>query len=222
MRDRGRFNRRGLPALCTSLTPLAAIREAQPLGRPMQPLTLCAYEVDAEPVFDALDEERRRAPGVLDSHLVCLAWEAEMLQHPCIAGTGGPPDRGGICGHARAKLRRQRGRRRCQSRNVEMGFRASGPTDSPWTSRRQEFVLRTTRAHCPTMRPALGQTPGHGGVGARFPARSRRRTPRSSTSQSFSDRISTARRRDCVLVCAAPTARRCRSGTSEIGRSRRQ
>ena len=98
----------------------------------------------------------------------------------------------------------------------------AGPTDSPWTSRRQEFAPRTTRAHCPTMRPALGQTPGHGGVGVRFPARSRRRTPRSSTSQSSSDPISTGRHRDCVLVCAAPTARRCRSGTSEIGRSRRQ
>ena len=78
-RHGGRFNRRGLPALYASRTPLAAVREAQPLGRPMQPLTLCTYDVDAEPVFDALDEERRRAPGVLDSHLVCLAWEAEML-----------------------------------------------------------------------------------------------------------------------------------------------
>ena len=78
-RHGGRFNRRGLTALYTSLTPLVAIREAQPLGRPMQPLTLCAYEVDAEPVFDALDEERCRALSVLDSHLQCPAWEAEML-----------------------------------------------------------------------------------------------------------------------------------------------
>ena len=45
----------------------------------MQPLTLCACEVDAEPVFDAMDDERRRALGVLDSHLDCPAWEAEML-----------------------------------------------------------------------------------------------------------------------------------------------
>ena len=59
-RHGGRFNRRGLPALYTSLLPLTAIREAQPLGRPMQPLTLCAYEVDAEPVFDAMDDERRQ------------------------------------------------------------------------------------------------------------------------------------------------------------------
>ena len=78
-RHGGRFNRRGLAALYTSLTPLAAIREAQPLGRPMQPLTLCASEVDAEPVFDALDEARRRALGVLDSDVACPAWEAEML-----------------------------------------------------------------------------------------------------------------------------------------------
>ena len=78
-RHGGRFNRRGLAALYTSLTPLSAIREAQPLGRPMRPLTLCAYEVDAEPVFNALDEARRRAFGVLDSHLACPAWEAEML-----------------------------------------------------------------------------------------------------------------------------------------------
>ena len=75
----GRFNRRGVPALYTSLSPLAAIREAQPLGRPMQPLTLCAYEVNVEPVFDAEEEESRRALGVSDSDLTCPAWEAEML-----------------------------------------------------------------------------------------------------------------------------------------------
>lgn len=75
----GRFNRRGVPALYTSLAPLTAIREAEPLGRPMQPLTLCAYEVDAEPVFDALDERECRRLGVDDPDLACPAWEAEML-----------------------------------------------------------------------------------------------------------------------------------------------
>lgn len=75
----GRFNRRGVPALYTSLAPLTAIREAQPLGRPMQPLILCAYEVDAEPVFDAMDDERRRALGVTEADLACPTWEAEML-----------------------------------------------------------------------------------------------------------------------------------------------
>ena len=78
-RHGGRFNRRGVPALYTSLSPLTAIREAQPLGRPMQPLTLCAYEVDVEPVFDAEKEEPRRALGVSDFELACPAWEAEML-----------------------------------------------------------------------------------------------------------------------------------------------
>ena len=78
-RHGGRFNRRGVPALYTSLSPLTAIREAQPLGRPMQPLVLCAYEVDAEPVFDVRDEERRRAFDVNDSDLACPTWEAEML-----------------------------------------------------------------------------------------------------------------------------------------------
>ena len=77
-RHGGRFNRRGLPALYTALTPLVAIHEAQPL-------TLCAYEIDAEPVFDALDGERRRALGVLDSHLACPAWEAEMLAGSILA-----------------------------------------------------------------------------------------------------------------------------------------
>lgn len=78
-RHGGRFNRRGIPALYTSLGPLTAIREAQPLGRPMQPLILCAYEIDAEPVFDALDGARRRALGVRDTDLSCPDWEARML-----------------------------------------------------------------------------------------------------------------------------------------------
>ena len=78
-RHGGRFNRRGVAALYASLDPLTAIREAQPLGRPMQPLTLCAYEVDAAPVFDALDEESRRDLGASDADLACPAWEADML-----------------------------------------------------------------------------------------------------------------------------------------------
>ena len=78
-RHGGRFNRRGIPALYASLAPLTAIREAQPLGRSMQPLTLCAYEVDAESVFDAQSEECRRALEVSEFDLACPAWEAEML-----------------------------------------------------------------------------------------------------------------------------------------------
>ncbi len=76
----GRFNRPGVAALYCSLSPLTAIREAQPLGRPMQPLTLCAYEVDAEPVFDAADPALLRATGATEADLVCPTWEADMLE----------------------------------------------------------------------------------------------------------------------------------------------
>ena len=46
----------------------------------MQLIMLCAYEVDADPVFDALYENRRTAMGVNDLELSCPAWEAEMLK----------------------------------------------------------------------------------------------------------------------------------------------
>ena len=75
----GRFNRPGVPALYCSLSQLTAIREAQPVGRLMQPLTLCAYEVDAEPVFDATDSGQLRGIGVDDADVACASWEADML-----------------------------------------------------------------------------------------------------------------------------------------------
>ena len=75
----GRFNKRGVPALYCSLSQLTAIREAQPLGRAMQPLTLCAYEVDAEPVFDATDAGQLREIGAVEADLACPTWEADML-----------------------------------------------------------------------------------------------------------------------------------------------
>ena len=75
----GRFNKRGVPALYCSLSQMAAIREATPLGRPMQPLTLCAYEVDADPVFDAGDPCQLRESGFRETDLACPTWEADML-----------------------------------------------------------------------------------------------------------------------------------------------
>ena len=78
-RHGGRFNRRGVPALYFSLSPITAIREAQPVGRPMQPLTLCAYEVDAEPVFDAEDPMMLREANVDPSDVACATWEADMF-----------------------------------------------------------------------------------------------------------------------------------------------
>ena len=49
------------------------------LGRPMQPLTLCAYEVDAEPVFDATDPTRLRDSEVHEADLACPTWEVDMF-----------------------------------------------------------------------------------------------------------------------------------------------
>lgn len=76
----GRFNRAGVPTLYTSLSPVTALREASSLPRPLQPILLCAYRVDAEPVFDALDASQRAALGVTDEDLRCPNWEREMLE----------------------------------------------------------------------------------------------------------------------------------------------
>ena len=86
----GRFNRPGLPALYTSLTPLTALREATLLGRPMQPIVLCAYEVDAEPVFDSLNDALCRSLGVGDSDIECPSWRAEMLAGAARGARGAP------------------------------------------------------------------------------------------------------------------------------------
>ena len=128
-RHGGRFNRRGVPALYTSFAPLVAIREAQPLGRPMQPLTLCAYEVDAEPVFDAMDQERRRALGVTESELACAMWEAEMLAGaiPASQALADRTDCSGLCWHESPKPCRRGLRRRPQSRAVELERRPTRP-----------------------------------------------------------------------------------------------
>ena len=87
-RHGGRFNRRGIPALYTSSDPMTAIREAQPLGRSLQPVTLCACEVDADPVFDTRDNFERAALEVVDTELACPAWEAEMLEGRVPASQG--------------------------------------------------------------------------------------------------------------------------------------
>ena len=54
-------------------SPLAAYAwfRGEPLGRPMQPLTLCACDVDADPIFDALDDGLCLALGVGASDLAC-------------------------------------------------------------------------------------------------------------------------------------------------------
>ena len=47
---------------------------------PMQPIVLCAYEVDAEPIFDGMSPTRRRDEGVTDDALRCPRWKEEMCR----------------------------------------------------------------------------------------------------------------------------------------------
>lgn len=75
----GRFNRLGLPALYLSFSVSTAIREVSPIGRRMQPLVLCAYEADVDPVFDALDPSARAAHSVSQAEIDCPAWRHEQF-----------------------------------------------------------------------------------------------------------------------------------------------
>lgn len=45
----------------------------------MQPLVLCAYEVDVAPVFDAMDRAARTSYGVGDHELDCPTWRFDSL-----------------------------------------------------------------------------------------------------------------------------------------------
>ena len=54
---------------------MTALREASSVQQPMQPVLVCAYEIDAEPVFDALDAMQRREHAVTDEQLRCPNWE---------------------------------------------------------------------------------------------------------------------------------------------------
>ena len=74
----GRFNRIGVAALYTSLSPVTALREVGTLGHPLQPLLLCAYEIDAEQVFDSLDSRARDIHAVTDADVGCPGWEWDM------------------------------------------------------------------------------------------------------------------------------------------------
>ena len=75
----GRFNRVDVPALYTSLSPMTVLREVGFLQQRLQPHLLCACDVDAQPVFDALDVSQMRAFGLADEDLRCPSWEKQML-----------------------------------------------------------------------------------------------------------------------------------------------
>lgn len=76
----GRFNRPGVAALYTSLSAVTALREASPLGRPFQPLTLCSYDVDIDPIFDGRNDASLTGQGANVSDLADPGWERAMLE----------------------------------------------------------------------------------------------------------------------------------------------
>ncbi|MDE0348069.1 MAG: RES domain-containing protein, partial [Boseongicola sp.] len=75
----GRFNPIGVPALYTSFKVTTALLEASALGRPFQPLTLVAYQVDAGPLFDGRDAHQLSSLGFRPSDLADPDWESLML-----------------------------------------------------------------------------------------------------------------------------------------------
>lgn len=75
----GRFNRRGEPALYLSLDVMTAVGEcSQGLAQRLQPLTMCEYDVDCDPVADLGDEAGRARHGVALADLGC-AWLSAQL-----------------------------------------------------------------------------------------------------------------------------------------------
>ena len=45
----------------------------------MQPLVLCAYEVDVDPIFDAFDPSARAAHSVKQADIDCPTWRHDMF-----------------------------------------------------------------------------------------------------------------------------------------------
>ena len=125
----GRFNRIGVPALYTALSPMTALREATPLGRTLQPILLCAYEVDAEPVFDSLNKTQCADHDVTDSNLHCPAWRTVMYGG-AVPASQALADRligSGFVGMLVRSFRSRRASRGCQPRVLALGRPASEP-----------------------------------------------------------------------------------------------
>jgi RES domain-containing protein len=75
----GRFNRKGETTLYLSLDIITAVNECtQGLGRRLQPLTMCEYDIDCEPIADLRTDTMRAALGVSFDDLNC-PWLSQML-----------------------------------------------------------------------------------------------------------------------------------------------
>ena len=73
----GRFNRKGIPAFYTSLSFAGAVREVSRAGFPIQPVLLCAYEVDSSPIFDAAEPELLAQEGIRPEDLDPPDWRRD-------------------------------------------------------------------------------------------------------------------------------------------------
>ncbi|HEX3677352.1 MAG TPA: RES domain-containing protein [Sphingomicrobium sp.] len=68
----GRFNRKGEPTLYLALDIVTAINECmQGLTQRLQPLTVCEYDVDCEPIADSRTEAGRKALSIKLDDLAC-------------------------------------------------------------------------------------------------------------------------------------------------------
>ena len=73
----GRFNGKGTWALYTSLSIVAALREANQAGS-LQPTTLVSYDAVFERIFDTRDDVALRAEGMNDADLADPTWRDQM------------------------------------------------------------------------------------------------------------------------------------------------
>jgi RES domain-containing protein len=73
----GRFNRKGTPALYTSVSVMTALREANQVGS-LQPTTLVSYDADIERVFDSRDDAALQAEGMDAAALADATWRNQM------------------------------------------------------------------------------------------------------------------------------------------------
>ncbi|KRE03180.1 hypothetical protein ASE61_11830 [Bosea sp. Root670] len=73
----GRFNRRGTPALYTSLSVVTALREANQAGS-LHPTTLVFYGAEFGKLFDTRDDIALRSEGMDDARLADPTWRDQM------------------------------------------------------------------------------------------------------------------------------------------------
>lgn len=73
----GRFNRKGTPALYTSLSIMTALREANQAGN-LQPTTLVSYDADMERIFDSRDSAALREERMDTTTLAEATWRDQM------------------------------------------------------------------------------------------------------------------------------------------------